>query len=52
MSEKERENSWLIISKLSKVPWAENEKDEETPCLGFLSYTVANTSREGERDEM
>ena len=49
MSEKERENSWLVVSKLSKVPWAENEKDEEMSCLGFLSCTVANISRERER---
>lgn len=38
----------MVISKLSKLPWTENEKDEETPCLGFLSYTVANTSSERE----
>ena len=40
----------MVISKLSKVPRAENEKDEEMSCLGFLSGTVANTSRERERE--
>lgn len=48
MSKRDRENSWLVISKLSKLPWTENEKDEETPCLGFLSYAVANTSSKRE----